>query len=666
MRLRATLLALLAGVPQIGTAQAAPDIAFDTGDGDAWTFRMQVSGHASKDCETVIVRSPLGVSAAVRLDERFFATVPLQSGHNRIEAICRRDGRDAARTAPQSWRVPLADVPTAWVRIRTSGMDVHLDAGGSEPAPARAAPIVSYEWWARAGNPAALHLIEGETLAWDASTPGERLALAAPSQDGEYYVVLRIADALGRVDYSTAVFRVEDGRVRTVDSRTEHPAWVDAAILYGAAPYFFQPSSFRGIEQRLDEIAALGATAIWLSPVNAAAPGDFGYAVVDHFALRGQFGTPDELRSLIDTAHRLGLRVLVDFVPNHLSDRSAYALSAARGGRRSPYYDWFDRDIRGTITHYFDWTHLENLDYDNPQVRNYVIAAFARFVRDYDVDGFRIDASWAVAQRSPEFWPRLRAELKRIDPDLFLLAEDSALDAYPFANGFDAAYDWSRNPGVWAWRGVFGDDGSVDLDRLRRALAGTEAGGFPPDSLILRFINNNDTGERFAVRYGRPMARLAATLIFTVPGLPLIYMGDETGAAFEPYDEGPPIRWNDDDPLAAHYRELSRLRRTHAALRTRTMQILHTNRDEDVLAFLRPGETPSQDILVLLNFSTRDVDVGPGAALAETAFARLRHATDLLSGKTVALSPRRLVHIEAESALLLASNSARSSPSRAK
>src|SRR5579883_1445204 len=98
-------------------------------------------------------------------------------------------------------------------------------------------------------------------------------------------------------------------------------------ILYDASPFFFAPggrNGFAAIEARLPEIAALGANAILLSPVTAAAPGDFGYAVTDDFRLRTTFGSAAQLRSLIRAAHAKGLEVLLDMAANHLSDQSSY------------------------------------------------------------------------------------------------------------------------------------------------------------------------------------------------------------------------------------------------------------------------------------------------------------------------------------------------------
>ncbi|HEX8756940.1 MAG TPA: alpha-amylase family glycosyl hydrolase [Steroidobacteraceae bacterium] len=412
-------------------------------------------------------------------------------------------------------------------------------------------------------------------------------------------------------------------------------------ILYDASPFFFAPGGRNGlaaIEARLPAITALGVNAILLSPVTAASPGDFGYAVTDDFRLRARFGSATQLRSLVRAAHARGLRVLLDMAANHLSDQSPYFRDAQRRGRASAYYGWFERDGSGRPVHYFDWTNLENLNYDDPAVRDYMLAAFAHWLRDYHVDGFRLDAAWAVRQRDPRFWPRLRVRLQRIDPNVVLIAEASGRDGYYVSHGLDAAYDWTSQLGQWAWDGVFAPPGvTPNLTRLRAAL--TNGGkGYPPHTLLLRFLDNNDTGERFITRHGVDETRVAIELLFTLPGIPLIYDGDEVGAAFQPYDEGPVIRWYDPDGLAPLYARMSRERRAVPALALPGLQLLDTDHDGEVLAYLRPGSRGDDGsragakALIVLNFGRTPQLVRLRGTPALAGFSRAE-AQDLATGR---------------------------------
>ena len=604
--------------------------------GDAWTFEKVVEGRLPDDgCDRVLVASPRATVEAWQADGRFGAVVPLFEGDNEVRAICRRGEITGAISEPQHWRVRLRDVPKAWIRIVPAADGIVVNAGASEPAPARRAPIIAHEWRSVPGNPEPLTTADGSTLGDRPVTRGE-LLLRTPGTDGEYQVRLRVTDALGRSDESTAAFVVENGGARASELAEERPAWLDRAIVYGVAPFFFGPRGFDDVTARLDAMKQLGATVLWLSPITGAEEGDFGYAVTNHFALRDDFGSEQDLRELIGAAHARGLRVIMDFVPNHTSERHPYHLSAEQRGPASPYHDFYDRDAAGEVTTYFDWENLKNLNYDNPEVQRYMIEAFAYWVREFGIDGFRADVAWGVRERAPEFWPRLRAELKRIDPDLLLLAEASVRDPYYDVVGFDAAYDWTDRLGEWAWRDAF-QEGAPTAARLRAALIGSrtvEADGPMSRSgaLVFRFLNNNDTGARFVTRYGLGRTRLAATMLLTLPGLPLLYTGDEVGAQFQPYDEGPVLSWTDPHGLREHYARLAALRRDHPALQSERLEILETSHPERVLAYLRPGERREDDIIVLLNYRPEPVRT----ALPTAALRGMTSLVDLLSGAPIA------------------------------
>ncbi|HEY0833410.1 MAG TPA: alpha-amylase family glycosyl hydrolase, partial [Azospirillum sp.] len=460
----------------------------------------------------------------------------------------------------------------------------------------------------------------------DSPATDKRVLLQTPELDGDYRLSLRVVDALGREDVATALFRVRDGKPEAADLRREPPTWMEGAVVYGVVPFLFGPRGLADVTERLDAIAALGVTALWLSPVTGAPGEDFGYAVTDHFGVRERYGSMDDLKALVRAAHGRGLKVLMDFVPNHLAEQHPYHADAAARGVESPYHGFFDRGADGAVTHYFDWTNLKNLNYDSPDVRRYMAEAFAFWVRDVGIDGFRVDASWAVRERAPEFWPQLRDELKRMNPDLLLLAESTARDPWYVRHGFDAAYDWTDQLGQWAWHDAFGA-GVPTAQRLRAALAHAD-----PAVPVMRFLNNNDTGARFVTRHGVERARLAATLLMTLPGLPLVYTGDEVGAAYEPYGAHKTIAWDDPHGFTALYLRLIALRAGHDALRGRGLEPVATSHADSVLAYRRPGATPDDDLLVLLNWSDAPLDVALTPADAAAPGDRI---VDLLSGEAL-------------------------------
>jgi hypothetical protein len=224
-----------------------------------------------------------------------------------------------------------------------------------------------------------------------------------------------------------------------------------------------------------------------------------------------------------------------------------------------------------------------------------MVEAFSYWVREFEVDGFRADAAWGPRERAPEFWPRWRAELKRIKPDLLLLAEASAREPYYADHGFDAAYDWTDKLGEWAWRTAF-DDPAQLVGRLRAEIQASLAGG-----LVFRFINNNDTGARFVTRYGPDQTRVAAAMLLTLPGLPSLYGGDEVGAAYEPY-HNLAVELDDRLRLRPWYRLLIALRHGNAALRSPDLRLVDLPETCSLLAYVRPAADPRDSILVALNF----------------------------------------------------------------
>jgi cyclomaltodextrinase / maltogenic alpha-amylase / neopullulanase len=609
----------------LGLAAEAP-IAFSTSGGDTWTLQKEIElTVAEGHCDEVAITSAFGTTVTRPESSRVRTQIELAPGDNRIQAQCRKDGAVNGAPTQQIWQVRLRDVPKAWVQVSVTETSVTLDASGSERAPTRPSPLVRYHWQARPGNPAPLAGLPGE---------GSRMVLPIPAADGEFYVTLQATDADGRSDVSTILFRVRDGVPEALDPARNHSSWIDRAVVYGVVPALFGPRGIADVTGQLDRLAALGINTLWLSPITMSPGGDFGYAVTDHFRLRDALGSEADLRELIRSAHSRGLRVLMDFVPNHFSDQHPYFADTAVRGRGSPFFDYFARSDAGEATYYFKWHNLKNLNYANGEVERLMIEAFGYWVREFDVDGFRVDVAWGPRQRAPEFWPRWRRELKRIKPDLLLLAEASAGDPYYGRNGFDAAYDWTDKLGEWAWQDAFDD--ARTAERLRLAI-----GRSPSEVLVFRFLENNDTGARFITRHGVPRTRVAAAMLLTLPGIPGLFTGSEIGAGYEPYRQAVPLTWSDPYDLSSWYARLIELRRVHPALGLRQIRWLDVGAPEQVLAYVRPGAIPAEDIIVLLNYGSAPVR----ATLDQDSVMPNRGGAlvDLLTGERIGLDAERPV-----------------------
>ncbi len=382
---------------------------------------------------------------------------------------------------------------------------------------------------------------------------------------------------------------------------------VTRTVVYGVVPHNFGKRGFKDVTAKLDYLAELGINALWISPVYPTARGGHGYDVTDYFGLRPDYGSKEEFREMVEQAHRRGIKILLDFVPNHTSIDHPYMQEALVRGSASPYYHFYDRDENGNYTYYFNWKHLPNLNFDNPEVVEWIIEAFSYWVREFDVDGFRVDVAWGIKQRRPDFWPVCRQALDRIKSDIIMIAEASARDPYYFDNGFDAAYDWTDELGHWSMEEVFEDKEKL-TERLDKALT-NEGRGFHKDAVIFRFLNNNDTGKRFITRYGLDTTRVAAAMLLTLPGLPCIYTGQEVGAEFEPYKTPGPISGEDKYNLRDYYRKLINIRHSLPCLSASTRwERIPVNPDKKIYAYLRPGREGEESALIMLNFSGEECE----------------------------------------------------------
>ena len=628
--------AVLAACTQENTRSSATrraSISFDVRGGDAFSWTKTVSGHS--ECGDVAVEvNDVAVDAPVDLDgSTFRARIPLGPGRNAVVARCRSDEATTDPSAPLVFDQRLHDRPTARITVSVQGDTVMLDAGASDATQPDGSRIVRYVWTPDARHPARLHTSSGEAFK---EVTGSRLRLRAPAKDGEYYVSLEVVDATGRSDASTTYFGVSDGRARVVDLMREHPSWIDRAVIYAPIAQLWGNDGPNAIRRRLPYLKKLGIDALWLWPPATRRAFGEEYAITDYFELDPSWGPESAFKEMVDEAHRLGIRVLLDFVPNHMSSESPYFRDAQRHGKASNYWDFFDRQPNGKPTHYFDWTHLPNLNYDNHEVRNMIVEAFAHWVRDVGIDGFRVDAAWGVKRRRPDFWLEWRRELKRINPDLLLLAEAPAVDPYYFSHGFDVGYDWTYDVGQWAWTSVF--DFPEESGALLAPALTNSGKGYARDAIVMRFLNNNDTGVRFVDQHGVEMTRVAATLQFTVPGIPAMFAGDEVGASYEPYSNLTPLAWRDRFGLRPFYDRLIDLKHRVPALSSRDIDVLSADTNSAV-AYVRPQVGQSGPVLVILNFGSKThVKISRDASLNNMLARSGGAMRDLITGDHVKLN----------------------------
>jgi cyclomaltodextrinase / maltogenic alpha-amylase / neopullulanase len=623
-----------------------PAIALDLLGGDAWAWQKTLTGTCpgcppEATIELLVNGTP--VPAARDADSgKFSAVASFDPGDNEVLAtVTMPDGREE-RSVPVAYTVRLEPRPKARLTARIDGERVVFDGTASEASEYDGAVIKTWSVSPGENNPSALDLTEAMPGIWSA---------AIPTADGEYYASLTVEDDRGRADVAASYFVVDDRQARVSDPVHESAAWIADAVVYGVVPRNFDPPGFNGVAARLDEFADLGVTALWFAPITRTLPGLFGYEVTDYFELRAEYGTKEDFRALVAAAHERGIRLLMDFVPNHTSIEHPYARDADANGEASAYWDYYDRDPGGNLTHYFNWDHLPNLNYDNPEVARFMMEAFSYWVREFDVDGFRVDAVWGIKERNPEWLTAYLAEMNRIKPDSLLIAEASARDEFYFDQGFDAAYDWTDVLGHRAWGDAL--DGIAPIGEAMVEVLTDSGQGYHEDALVMRFLNNNDTGQRFVSIYGVDFYRTALAMLLTLPGLPCLFTGDEVGAEFQPYDQTGPIDWTDHCGLRADTKKLIALRRGTPALHSREWLPLAVEPATPLFAYLRTARAvgsrksgvgrsysrpPTSDlrpVVVLLNFSAADVDAMVKLPESAAAYFQGRELTDLWNGDRV-------------------------------
>ena len=408
--------------------------------------------------------------------------------------------------------------------------------------------------------------------------------------------------------------------------RVRHPEWTRDAVIYQVNQRQMTPEgTFAAAEVHLPRIRDLGADIVWLMPVNPIGEvnrkGGLGspYAVQDYLAVNPEFGTLDDLRHFVATAHDLGLKVILDWVANHTAWDNVLV---------EQHPEWYVRDWKGDFrpTPWWDWDDVIDLDYDQVPLREYMADAMRYWVRKADVDGFRCDVAGFVPL---DFWEHVREELEAIKP-VFLLAEWETRDLHEAA--FDASYAWSWNE---ALHGVA--LGRTDLEPLRVYYA-FNTRSWPRDSMRMTFVSNHDKNAWEGTEFEQFGDALKASIVLSVvgEGIPLIYNGQEAGSDKRlMFFEKDVIEWREHE-LGSFYRTLFALKKAHPALWNGAwgapMTRIPNSLEDRWLTFVR--DHPDGDrVLAGFNFSP----VPTIATLGDGPYAGSWH--DAFTGEQLSLAP---------------------------
>lgn len=371
--------------------------------------------------------------------------------------------------------------------------------------------------------------------------------------------------------------------------------WIKDAVIYEIFPrQYSQKGDFNSITNDLDRLKNLGVTVLWLMPIHPIGQekkkGTIGspYAVKDFYAINPDYGTSADLKRLIAEAHKRGLKVIIDIVANHTAWDSV--MMKTKGFHTT-------NDKGEIIPPVADWADVADLNYENPELRKYMIEMLKFWVREYDLDGFRCDVAGFVPT---DFWETARAEVDKIKADTIWLAEWESPDL--LVKAFNLDYSWANHAILDKVL-----HGNAPAYEIRKTWESDKA-KMPKNALRMRFSDNHD--ERRAIaRFGEKGALAAQALAFTLDGVPMFYNGMENGdtteSGFPALFEKMPIFWQNEvrrPEFPKFYKGMIELRKNSVALRRGDLTWLKNSDENRVLTFKRKSGT--EEILVAINMTS--------------------------------------------------------------
>ncbi len=376
-----------------------------------------------------------------------------------------------------------------------------------------------------------------------------------------------------------------------------HPEWSNSAVVYEMnVRQMTAEGTFKAAVGRLEFLRDLGIDVVWLMPVypigeiNRKGSSGSYYSIRNYTEINPEFGTMADFDEFVSAAHKLGMKVLLDWVANHTSRDAEWI---------EQHPDRYEHDADGEPVVPWDWTDTAKLDYNNREVWTAQAEAMEFWVREHAVDGFRCD----MAMLMPiEFWNETSERLHRLKPDIFMLAEAEETNLFD-RPAFDACYGW----------GMYHLLNDVAQQKVRvtalRDFMYADMKRYPKTAMRLAFTSNHDENSWNGTEYARmgDAAEVMSAFTFVMPGaLPLIYTGQEYGYnhAFKFFDRDPMPEMGI-NLTTCRYRRLCRLRHDNPALASGdrsgdTFEI--RNNAEDCLMIL-VRETEKNRVIAIMNMS---------------------------------------------------------------
>lgn len=399
-------------------------------------------------------------------------------------------------------------------------------------------------------------------------------------------------------------------------THVNHPEWSRNAVMYEVnLRQYTEEGTLKAFEAHLPRLKELGVDILWFMPVHPISEvnrkGTLGsyYAIQNYKEINPEFGTVEEFKELVQKAHNMGFKVLLDWVANHSGCDNVWM---------TEHPDWYVKDSLGYFTAPYDWTDTYKLDYTNPQMREGMIDALRFWVSECNIDGYRCDVAYEVPT---DFWNTARKELNKIKP-VFMLAEAEHPEL--LVDAFDMCYNWplknvineiamekgAKKPEfVHEANGDTHAKNALDIDKL----FAHQDSIFPTDSYLMNQITNHDLNSWEGTEFDRlgPGVNAFAVLTYTIPGMPLIYTGQETGMdhAFKFFEKDAAPNWAKNEWFT-FYQKLNEIKHQEEALAAGTRggdMVRYFTESPDAYIFSRSKNHSS--VVVYLNLSGNQAEV---------------------------------------------------------
>jgi len=376
-------------------------------------------------------------------------------------------------------------------------------------------------------------------------------------------------------------------------SFVSHPDWSRNANIYEVnIRQFSLGGTLNEFIEHIPRLKEMGVDILWIMPVQPIGEknrkGELGsyYSIRDYKAINPEFGTMDDFKSLVSQAHEAGMKVILDWVANHTSWDHAWI---------TEHPEYYEKDSLGNIIAPYDWSDVAALDYGNPAVGVAMVCEMQFWIRETDIDGFRCDVAWDVPM---EFWDMARAELDKMKP-VFMLGEAEGPDYH--ARAFDMTYAWELHHLMNDMAKGKKKVGALDSLLIKQDTL------FPADAYRMLFTSNHDENSYKGTEFERlgEASLCMAVLTATLPGMPLVYNGQES--AFNErlrFFAKDTIDWKD-YRLEPFYSSLFLLKHSYQPLWNGSwggaMERIKTTADTSLFAFTRSKE--GDRIFVITNLS---------------------------------------------------------------